>query len=302
MIGFSEGNGHPFSFSAIVNGYNSDLISNAGWSGIQEYLDKKNPADFNIHNAQVTHVWCPSRELSQKIASACNIDCVEDQYQSMLGKVDALIIARDDFESHLEIARVFLESGACVFIDKPLTLDLNELAYFEKFLLKGQLMSHSGFRHCVELDDARLHYKGDDSIAFANAVVVNDWEKYGIHMVDALLGLTQADPVSVSAQCNKEICTYVVQMDDACVFNITTTGKLRPIFSVQLIGRDSRFEVEITDNFAAFKRTLIGFLSMVVGELDHQHASDTIKSIKTLIAGKISRERNGKEIFLDSLY
>ena len=301
MIGFSEGNGHPFSFSAIFNGYDSDKIANAGWGGIQQYLDKKNAADFNIYNAEVTHIWCPNKELSHTIASACNIGCVVDDLTDMLGEVDAVIVARDDFETHAEVARIFLESGAYVFVDKPLTLDLHELAYFEGFLLSGQLMSYSGFRHCVELDDARYHYKNNDHIEFANAVVVNGWEKYGIHMVDSLFGLTQASPVSVRAHCCKKICTYVVLMDDDSVFNISTIGDIRPIFSIQIIGKNSKFDVEIKDNFVAFKRTLIGFCSMIDGKLGNEHATDTIKSIKTLIAGKMSREQNGKEVFINSL-
>ena len=301
MIGFSEGNGHPFSFSAIFNGYNSNLISKAGWDGIQQYLDKKNSTDFNIHNAEVTHIWCPKKELSHTIATACNIGCVVDELQCMVGKVDAVIIARDDYETHLEVARIFLESGAYVFVDKPLTLDIHELAYFESFLLSGQLMSHSGFRHCAELDDARYHYRNNDCIEFANAVVVNGWEKYGIHMVDALFSLTQANPVSVSAHCRKKICTYVILMDDKSIFNISTIGEIRPIFSIQIIGKNSKFDVEIKDNFVAFKRTLIGFCAMIDGEIGNEHATDTIKSIKTLIAGKMSREQSGREIFLNTL-
>lgn len=301
MIGFSEGNGHPYSFTAIFNGYNSEKVLSAGWGGIQEYLDKKAPADFYIHNARVTHVWCPDIELSHSIANACNVDCVVENLHDMVGKVDAVIIARDDYESHFEIARIFLEAGLYVFVDKPLTLNLIELKYFENFLQRGQLMSHSGFKHCVELDDARYHYKNNDDIEFANAVVVNDWEKYGIHMIDSLFSLTRSKPISVSAKCSKKICTYIILMDDGSIFNISTIGKIRAVFSIQIIGKNSKFDVDIRDNFRAFKRTMINFCAMIDGKLESEHGADTIASIKTLVAGSMSREQGGNEVFINKL-
>jgi len=301
IIGFSEGNGHPISFSAIFNGYSSDKVLKSGWGGIQEYLDKKEPSDFGISNAKITHIWCPDKKMSNTIADACNIDNIVDEYLDMIGEVDAVIIARDDYEVHFEIARIFLESGLYVFIDKPLTLDLSELTFFEKFLKSNQLMSCSGLKHCIELDDARYYYKNHDLIEFGNATVVNNWEEYGIHMIDALYSLTKASPVSVRSVCSNKICTYIIFMDDNSLFNISTIGNIRTIFHIQIIGSNSKFNVEIQDNFRAFKRTLVNFCEMIKGDLVERHDFDTIKSIKTLIAGKISREQDGVEIFINNL-
>ena len=33
IVGLSEGNGHPFSFSAIINGFSDVGMAAAGWSG-----------------------------------------------------------------------------------------------------------------------------------------------------------------------------------------------------------------------------------------------------------------------------
>ena len=47
------------------------------------------------------------------------------------------------------------ERGIPVFIDKPLTLDLEELKYFTPYMKSNKLMSTSGFRFAKELDNFR---------------------------------------------------------------------------------------------------------------------------------------------------
>ena len=48
----------------------------------------------------------------------------------MLDEVDGIIIARDDWKSHLKISRYFLKNKKNVFIDKPLTLSKKELGKY----------------------------------------------------------------------------------------------------------------------------------------------------------------------------
>ena len=44
----------------------------------------------------------------------------------MIEHVDAVVIGRDDWKCHKSIASVFLEADKYVFIDKPLSLDMDE--------------------------------------------------------------------------------------------------------------------------------------------------------------------------------
>ena len=73
----------------------------------------------------------------------------------MIGSIDGLIIARDDYESHKEIAEPFLVNNIPVFIDKPLTIKKEELDWYKSFYDKGLLLSTSGLRYCIELDEIR---------------------------------------------------------------------------------------------------------------------------------------------------
>ena len=41
IIGLSEGNGHPYSWSAIFNGYDSTAMEECGFQAIPRYLEKQ---------------------------------------------------------------------------------------------------------------------------------------------------------------------------------------------------------------------------------------------------------------------
>ena len=59
MLGMVDGNGHPFSWSAIINGrYDAAAMADCGFPAIPQYLAAEPPENLGIPGAQVTHVWC----------------------------------------------------------------------------------------------------------------------------------------------------------------------------------------------------------------------------------------------------
>ena len=48
IIGLSPGNGHPFSFAAIINGYDHSGLAASGWPGIYQYVKRRDPSEFGI--------------------------------------------------------------------------------------------------------------------------------------------------------------------------------------------------------------------------------------------------------------
>ena len=73
IIGLSEGNGHPYSWSAIVNGdYDSKLMADCGYPVIPAYLGA-NRDTLGIEGAKVTHIWTQDKALSQHVSKASKI-------------------------------------------------------------------------------------------------------------------------------------------------------------------------------------------------------------------------------------
>jgi hypothetical protein len=106
VIGMSEGNGHPYSWSSIVNGqYNEKEMANCGYAGIPVYL-AANRDTLGIEGAKVTCVWAQERKIAEHIAKASLIDTVVDRLEDMIGKVDAVMLTRDDPENHVAMAAI----------------------------------------------------------------------------------------------------------------------------------------------------------------------------------------------------
>ncbi|MEN8251827.1 MAG: Gfo/Idh/MocA family oxidoreductase, partial [Bacteroidota bacterium] len=143
IIGMSEGNGHPYSWSAIINGdFNREEMNNCGFAGIPIYLEA-NSDTLGINDVQVTHVWTQDKNLSTHIAKASGIRNVVDSMEDMIGEVDAVLLARDDPENHVKMARPFLDADIPVFIDKPLAITKEDLEYFKQQNELGKLLMSS---------------------------------------------------------------------------------------------------------------------------------------------------------------
>jgi predicted dehydrogenase len=300
MIGLSEGNGHPFSFSAIFNGYSDSGFAKADWPVIHDYLKLWGPDQFGIGDARVTHAWTQDPDITSKLCAACLIDNGLDDPKDMIGNVDAVIIARDDYKSHAELAMPFLQARMPVFIDKPLTVEKNELKDFIPYLKAGKLMSCGGMRYAVELDEARTGFAGYGDVPLIRAAILNDWDKYGIHMIDAVFNLTTARPIAVSAL-NSNHDSMAIEMDNGSLFQVDTLGNIGRLFRLEIFGREKISQHDLVDNFSMFRRTLQHFIEMVHSGEPQIPVLDTVDSIRTLIAGRQSAE-TGKRVTLNDVF
>ncbi len=103
----NKDNGHPFSFSAIINGYNEKYFKLSNYKNILNYLKKKPKKSFGIKGVKITHAWTQSLSLTKTLCKSCNIDNAVENYKDMLGNVNGVIIARDDL--HYSISKHFLK-------------------------------------------------------------------------------------------------------------------------------------------------------------------------------------------------
>ena len=297
MIGFSEGNGHPYSFSSIINGYDDEGFEKTDWNVIHDYLRKKDMSEFGFEDIEVTHVWSQDREESELLAEAACIPNVVDHRLDMIDEVDGVIIARDDYVNHLKLAREFLENDLYVFIDKPLCLDLEELRYFNKYMEKDKLMSRSGMRYAAELDELRANTDRLGDIRSVKGTVINGLDKYGIHILDGIFGVYDFDVEKVEFKKGK---TEILTMEtyDETFVQIEALGRSPIAFQFDFWGEENRYHAEVRDNFTMFRRMLYRFVRMIrEGEND---PSLTIKLIKILIAAGLSKER-GRSVKLDEI-
>ncbi len=299
IIGLSEGNGHPFSFGSIINGYSPEGLASSGWPGIYEYVRRRHPSEFGLDGWKISHAWTQDPETTKKLCAACRIPNGVNNYLEFLGRVDAVIIARDDFESHFQMARPFLEAGLPVFIDKPLSLEISELRTFKPYLEKGQLMSCSGMRYARELDEPRADLAAYGKLKLIRGAIVLSWEKYGVHLLEAILAITSAHPVSVR-MIPGEHASAVVQTDDGVLIQIDALGECPRTFHVELFGAARTGAFDIIDNFSMFRRMLWQFAESIRTGEPAIPADRTLEIMRLLIAGRMAREEN-REVLLNEI-
>jgi predicted dehydrogenase len=291
MVGINEGNGHPFSFSAIINGYDREGMKNSGWDVIYNYLITRDPSEFGFENVQVTHAWTQDPEQTKKLARASRIPNPVADLEAMLDEVDGVIIARDDYETHYPLAKRFLEKGKFVFIDKPLSLDVAELRFFKKYLQDGKLMSCAGGRYAKELDEIRADIGSFGEMKLIRGTVVNGLERYGVHMLDGIFGVTGFHVKSVSCFEAKHTSMMIKNTDNSLIY-IDALGSSSKTLQFDFWSDKKRFHAEANDNFSMFRRLLADFIKMIRTGKPTIEPDLVLNTMKVLIAADLSRTEN----------
>lgn len=300
VVGISEGNGHPYSFASIVNGYSGDGFVDSGWDVILEYLKERDPAEFGFHGVEVSHAWTQDSTETERLCAAARIPHAVDGLTDLVdASIDGVLILRDDYEAHLELARPFLEAGLPVFLDKPLTMSADDLATFEPWLRTGQLMSCSGMRYARELDAPRSGLDVYGDVRVVRGTVLFDWPRYGIHVLEAILSVIDARPTAVTAV-PADHASIVIETDAGYPIQIDALGDAPPVFNVDIYGSEKATRHQLSDNFQAFRRTLYHFIRSIRTETPAIPAEETLTVVRTLIAGYRARE-SGKRVELSSI-
>ncbi len=177
-----------------------------------------------------------------------------------------MIVARDDWETHARFAMPFLEAGLAVFVDKPLSLDDDELARFEPYLRSGRLMSCSGLRYAQELDEFRAPRAqwAIGTPTLIEASVLFGIEKYGIHMIEAVASLDPAwGRVSTVTRLDVPHDAWLLRLSDGVPLVLHCLGQVAKTFHVSIYGDRGHRHFDLHDNFSAFRRTMERFFGQV---------------------------------------
>jgi predicted dehydrogenase len=266
VIGMSPGNGHPYSWSAIFNGYEPAAMELCGFPVIPRYLEKQRFPDDTIADAQVTHIWTQDASVSKHIATASRIENVVDSYTELIGKVDAVLLARDDADTHLALARPFLEAGVPIYVDKPLALSRSEavtLIGLQRF--PGQLFSCSALRYAPELGLTEKQREAIGPLRCIAANVPKDWDKYAVHLIEPLLQLLPERGAVVRSQrwASGDRVVLHVEFASGVEAQILTLGSAAAPLGLRVFGDTGWCDLHFVDTFRAFRTALQDFVDGV---------------------------------------
>ncbi|WP_246440098.1 Gfo/Idh/MocA family protein [Rhabdobacter roseus] len=291
----SPGNAHPYSWSAIINGYfDAEEIRRIGYPAVATYLEA-NRDTLGLPQARVTHVWAQEPEVAESIAQSTRIDYVVEQLEDLVGQVDAVILGRDDPENHVAMARPFLEAGVPIFVDKPLAITKPDLAYFAEQVAQGKfLMSCSSMRYANECRTAKTELAALGKIELVTAVGKKDWNKYGVHLLEAIFALLD-DPTPVSVRHVGQPTKDIVHLELAGGVQVVVSlfMDIAPTFQLSVFGQQGWRLVEIKNSYSMFRDNIIEFIRSVEEGQSRLDFQKTSAIIRTVIGAKESLEQGG---------
>jgi predicted dehydrogenase len=303
MLGMVDGNGHPYSWSAIFNGYDPDEMAKCPYPTIPAYLGKEPKETLRIEGARVTHIWTDDPADAAQVAKASLIPNVVEKPEQVIGQVDAVIVATDKGEEHIWRCRPFVEAGLPVFVDKPLVDNESDLATFNAWVRGGaRIMSSSCMRYAKEFMPYRASTHELGAIRFASITTPKSWERYGIHALEAIYPIL--GPGFVSARNTGAAERNIVHLKHECGADVVVvaTADMYGAFGVlQLCGTAGQAHAVFSDTFYAFKTQLAAFIEYLrTGERPFPFA-ETQELMKLIIAGIKSREEGGREVALSEI-
>jgi predicted dehydrogenase len=266
IIGISEGNGHPYSWSAICNGYDKEKMKECPFPVISQYLDKQSFPEDALSEGKVTHIWTQDKKLSNHLASTVYIDHIVDHYTDMIGHVDAVLLARDDYENHFEFSKPFLMHGLPIYIDKPLAnnrASANHIFSLEKY--KGQIFTCTAYRFAKEFQLSNDEREQLGELQYVDACIMKSWDKYSIHLIEPVLNIIgkQGRIVNSKIVGNEEKRTVTLEWQTGLCTTFSTLGHIPSPIIIRLFGTKGYKELRFEDTFYAFKQSLQTFMDVI---------------------------------------
>jgi predicted dehydrogenase len=304
MLGMIEGNGHPYSWSAIVNGYNPEEMAKCPFPVIPQYLAEVPANTMRILGARVTHVWTDDPTDAPRIAAASRIQNVVSRPEEVIGKVDAVILGTDDGHEHVRRAKPLVEAGLPLFVDKPLAINVPDVNQFIRWYQAGKVfLSSSNMRYAPETKQILRQKAQLGELRWVTACTSKTWERYAIHALEAIWTILGPGFLTVRNESREgSDIAYLTHQSGVQVNLAVIYDAVGSYGALHVFGTKGNLAVNCWDTYTAFRNQLCAFVEMLrTGERPYP-LSETIELMAVIIAGLRSRERNGTVVQLKEIF
>lgn len=298
MLGMIPGNGHPYSWSAIINGYDRAAMASCPYAGIPVYLGGQPHESVRVPGVQVTHLWTDNPAEAPHVAQASLIPHVVARPEDVIGQVDAVLISTDDGTDHVRRARPFVEAGLPVFVDKPLATTIEDLRTFIAWKRAGRrILSSSGMRYAPELAALIANRAALGDLRWLSFVSIKTWDRYGIHVLEPAFRVLGPGFVSVrlETQPGLEVAHLLHQSGVQVTLPIIYDGGLS-FGTGQVCGTKGATTVRFADTYTAFRQQLLSYIEFVRSGQDPYPFDHTVEMMCVIIAGIRSREQGSRRV------
>jgi len=304
MLGMTEGNGHPYSWSIIINGrYNAEALAKCPYAAIIDYISKQPKNTLGIQDVEVSHVWTDNPEDAKLVAKVAEIENIVEDPKDVIGHVDAVLVATDIGSEHVERCRPFVEANVPIFVDKPLCDNFSDLKIFQQWIdEKKPIISSSAMRYCKEYEPYHQSTYELGDLRYINVTMAKSWEKYGIHALETLYPIVGPGFTSIQNLGDKNRNIVHLYHSKGIDINIANIQDMLGGFGlVSLVGTKSGIQIKSNDTFYAFKKQLESYVHYLRTGVKPVPWEETKELMKLVAAGIKSREEGGIKINLSEV-
>jgi hypothetical protein len=252
VIGHSQGNGHPFSWSIACNGYSKRNVSKIPFKRIVDYLSKYEINLCKNEFAEVTHVWTQDKNYSKLLAEVCNIKTICKTINELASSVDAILFLRDDIETREKYLEKIINFGKPIFVDKGLHFNPNKVSQFlRKQKYKGQIFSESPLinNKKIKLNKTELYNLGE--LKLINSIVNGPWNQYAIHIIEPVLKFFINKKIkNIKSFKSKDITTITIECSNNFIAIFSSVKNSNFIPYTEIIGSKSNMQIKWDFDYA----------------------------------------------------
>ena len=301
MLGMTEGNGHAYSWSIIINGrYNAEALAQCPFAAIKNYIAQQPKDKLGIDGAEVTHVWTDNPDDARLVAKVAYIPNIVKDPEDVIKEVDAVLISADIGSQHVERCKPFIDAGIPIFVDKPLCDNQHDLNIFNKWIEEDKkFISSSAMRYAKEFEPYHMSTHELGNLHYINVSMAKSWEKYGIHALEIIYPIVGPGFISVQNTGDKDHNIIHLKHENGTHVNIACIKEMIGGFGLlTMAGSDHGVQIRINDTFYAFKKQLESYIKYLRNGIPPVPWAETLELMQIIIAGIKSREEKGSIIFL----
>ena len=242
--------------------------------------------------------------FAKTFAKDFNIPYTPDTLEEMLPLVDGVIVHTTNWDKHLEQARIFVDAGKAVYLDKPVAGNLEEINQILDWIKQGKRVTGgSVLRFCREVIACRdeVAAMGETIYTGYSCIGVDDYN-YGIHGYATLIAAMGPEVVSVQYVGSSNQKQILIKFSNGRV-GILTVGKTKWLPFNLTATTGSKVHQVAVDNMQLYRAMLEKVMPYFTGKTDEVplEATSLVMPELTALAAKQSWLNNGAEVFITDI-
>lgn len=238
----------------------------------------------------------------------CNLEKRCSSIEELTGCVDIGFVHSCNWDKHLDQTKSFIEQGKPVFIDKPIVGNIADCKKLEALAANGAvILGSSSVRYADEIVDFMTQPESErGKIVNIYGTAGVDEFNYAIHIVEAIGALAGTGAVSTkfvgTTRIDDKTCeTFFVRFGNGIMATYNTFQGFWQPFEVVIMTTKGTYQFRI-DGGKVYKVLLDKVCDyMETGENKLAPVKALTESVKIMLAGRISREKGGREIKLTDI-